>query len=102
MFSQLNSYFESNNLLAEGNHGGRRGHGTLSALSMITHKTAQIKEKFSDVAILTTNLSAAFDVIDHPELEKKLWFYGVSQHSYVSFVRKESDNSSAMIKFTTK
>ena len=32
---KLENYLDSNNLISNGNHGGRRGHSTLSAISII-------------------------------------------------------------------
>ena len=58
-------------------HGGRKGHGTDTALSLILNYLYINKENDNISCVLQTDLSAAYDTIDHEILNRKLCYYGV-------------------------
>ena len=77
MRTQLESYFEGNKIITPEHHGGRQHHSTVSALGSIDLTNKTFKEKHKTVAIMTTDLSSAFDLVDHKLLVAKLKYYGV-------------------------
>ena len=67
----LTEWTNSNNIIGEFHHGGRQGYSTLTAISNIQNTID--KNLFSNNfnVLFTTDLSAAFDTIDHEILLKK-------------------------------
>ena len=74
---QLEKYFEGNQLIPNQHHGGRKNHSTVTAMAAIdlNHKT--LKEQKNTVGVMATDLSAAYDLVDHNLLIKKLQHYGI-------------------------
>ena len=64
-------------MLSLEHHGGRYGYSTLTALTKIHNQIYKNKEKNKITAIITTDLTAAFDTVDHDTLLQKLSFYGL-------------------------
>ena len=81
MRKQMQQYFNENNLIPNQHHGGLQNHSTLSAIASLDHSHKLIKEKRKNTLIMTTDLSAAFDTVDHTVLVKKLKFYGLSNNA---------------------
>merc|ERR1711954_365269 len=77
--NQLVSYFETNNIIPVNHHGGRQGHSTLSAKMAIDQAMAETEEDWEVGMVLATDLSKAYDLIDHGILIKKLEYHGCSQ-----------------------
>ena len=77
--NQLESYFEDNKLIPNEHHGGRKNHSTVTAMTSMDYNHKEIKESKDTVAIITTDLSAAFDLVDHELLIKKLEYYGLEK-----------------------
>ena len=73
----LTKYFESKNLLSANHHGGRKNFSTVTAKATLEHNLHKNFEDGLISGVLSTDLSSAFDTIDHKILSKKLKFYGV-------------------------
>merc|ERR1711954_342934 len=74
--SQLVKYFEDEELIPDQHHGGRTGHSTTTAKAVIDKMSADKLEDHEESIILTTDLSKAYDLVDHDLLVKKLGFHG--------------------------
>ena len=77
----LSRYMEDNNLLLDSHHGGRKGHSTLTAKSSIQYNTDMMNERKRVTLLLTTDLSKAYDTVDHRLLISKMRHYGVEEES---------------------
>lgn len=73
----LNEHFSSRGLLADFQHGFRRGRSTVSAAANFVHATLEKLDSGSKVAGLCLDLSKAFDRVNHDILLKKLHAYNV-------------------------
>ena len=69
---QLTSHLIENQLLLHQHNGGIKGRGTMSAVLSMLDEWAYSLEKGEDSAILILDQSAAFDIVWHPLLLKKL------------------------------
>ena len=81
MQAELSEYMESNNLLLDGHHGGRKGYSTLTAKSSIQYNMDMMNERKKVALLLTTYLSKAYDTVDHQFLLRKMRNYGVEDLS---------------------
>ena len=61
--------------------GLRKGHSTQHCLLVILEKFKESVDKGNEFGVLLTDLSKAFDCIDHKLLIAKLFWYGVSPSS---------------------
>lgn len=75
---QLLDYFLQNNLLLDNHHGFIKNRSTISALTQLYEKIYEHIENSELVGLLMVDLSAAFDVLDHSILLRKLKLYGLS------------------------
>ena len=62
---------KTNDILPENNHSGRTGYGTVTAIQAVETTLKHNKTKVNTTAVLTTNLSNAFNVVDHVLLLQK-------------------------------
>ena len=72
VFIQVVEYVESNGLLCSNHHGGRQHHNTATALLQMYEQWTEEVEKNLMVGVMMVDLSAAFDMVDHSILVKKL------------------------------
>ena len=81
IFLQLVNYLESNKLLNPNHHGCRQGHNTTTALLQMCDQWLEEVDSDLMVGVMLVDLSAAFDMVDHSILLKKLDLYGLDKHS---------------------
>ena len=79
VFIQLVEYLESNQLLNPNHHGCRRGHNTATALLQMYDQWLEEVENDKMVGVMLIDLSAAFDMVDHSILLRKLELYGLDE-----------------------
>ena len=78
---QLNDYFEKNQILKDRNHGGRLIHSTLSAHALIQAIINLQMDTRKASAIICTDISSAFELIDIDLFDRKFEYYVVKQSS---------------------
>merc|ERR1711873_190118 len=66
------------NLILPDHHGSRKDFSTMTAISAINHHLINNYNDGLISAIVQTDLSAAFDTIEHDTLLRKIEFYGIS------------------------
>ena len=71
IMGHLIKFLTDNSILSKYHHGGRKGHSTITALNQILdNATIQYKNK-KITGIIITDMSKAFDTIDHTTLLQK-------------------------------
>ena len=85
VFKQVVQYVENNGLLHPSHHGSRAKHSTGTALIEMYDTWIDSIEQGKMAGVMMIDLSAAFDLVDHSILLKKLELLGFDQHSVVWF-----------------
>ena len=96
VFIQLVHYLEFNSLLNTNHHGGRQYHNTATALLQMYDQWLEEVERDLMVGVMMIDLSAAFDMVDHHILVKKLELYGFDTHS-ITWVGSYLTNRSQVV-----
>ena len=78
---QLVEHFETEDLIPEEHHGGREGHSTLTAKTVIDKHLADMVANNEESMNLSTNLSKCYDLIDHKLLTEKLKIHNINDES---------------------
>ena len=73
----LVNYFEDNKILINNHHWGRTNFSTVTAKSMIDYYLGKGSENNKFTAMINTDMSSAFDTVDHNILLRKLKFYRI-------------------------
>jgi uncharacterized protein YggL (DUF469 family) len=74
---QLSDYLVKNGILSNTQHGFRTHFSTTSALSKVANEIHKAVDKKENVAVISFDLSKAFDMVNHSLLLKKLRISGV-------------------------
>ena len=78
---QIAQHFEDNHIIPSTHHGGRTGFNTLTAKAKIDADLMAGMDSNKHVILFQTDLSSAYDLVDHKILLAKFKFYGVQDHS---------------------
>ena len=81
IFKQVVKYVEGNCLLHPSHHGSRAGHSTSTAIIEMYDSWIKCVEEGEMAGVMMIDLSAAFDLVDHPLLLQKLELLGFDQHA---------------------
>ena len=76
VFNQMVSYITDNSLIHPNHHAFRTGHNTTTALLHMYDVWLDSLEKGEMAGVCFLDMSAAFDIVDHPLLMEKLSLYG--------------------------
>ena len=81
ILTHLNNYLDDNKIIVPYHHGGRKSHSTTTALAEILYRINKNYDNDKIIAVLITDLSAAYDTVDSEILLKKLQYYGIKNKS---------------------
>ena len=79
VFNQIVEYLDREHLLHPNHHGSRAGHNTATALIQMHDHWTQEVDAGQMVGVMMIDLSAAFDMVDHPILLEKLRLFGLEE-----------------------
>ena len=77
IIGHLDTFLINNKIINNNHHGGRKGHSTITALNQIINTSHINYENNHITGILITDMSKAFDTIDHFTLLSKMEYYGI-------------------------
>ena len=81
VFLQLVEYLDANGLLHPNHHGSRQHHNTATALVQMYDQWLEEVEDGMMVGVMMIDLSAAFDMVDHGLLLRKLELFGLDENA---------------------
>ena len=81
VFIQVVDYFEANNLLHPNHHGFRANHNTTTALLQMYDTWVEAMDRGEATGVVFLDMSAAFDMVSHSLLLRKLQLYGLDMAS---------------------
>ena len=88
---KITKYIEDNKILHKNHHGGIKLHSTMTAKALVDYKLNKGYEEDKVSVLLSTDMSTAFNTIDHLTLIKKLKYYGFDKDSVELMVSYLSD-----------
>ena len=99
--THLNIHCEENDIILKNHHGGLKGRSTLTARAVIETEIEKQYQENKLVVAASTDLSAAYDTVDHKILLMKLEYYGV-EGSELNLFRSYLDNRKQYTDINTK
>ena len=81
IFLQIIEYMDTNQLIHPNHHGFRAAHSTTTGLIQMYDAWVEAVEHKQYTGVCFLDLSAAFDIVDHPLLLEKLKLYGFTDNS---------------------
>jgi hypothetical protein len=75
----LSNFFEKNKLLPENQHGFRRNRSMVTAITSLDSIWAKLRAGGDCIGVTAFDLSAAFDIVPHDLLMRKMEVYGVTE-----------------------
>ena len=97
---QITKHLISNDLLLHEHNGGIKGRGTMTAVTQMLDEWAYSMEKGEHSAILALDQSAAFDIVYHPLLLRKLEKLGFNQNTMKYFKSYLNDRTQRVIVYS--
>ena len=86
VFEQIYQYFTVNKIFHPNLHGFRKNRSTQTALIQMHDRWVKSADKGQVTGVVLLDLSAAFDLVDHGILLKKLEIYGLD-HSFIEWTQ---------------
>ena len=96
--TQLVEYLEKNNILSTNQHAYRKMHGTVTCLSEVVDCLYELMDQKKHAAIISLDLSKAFDSISHDLLLNKLSKMGIGESS-ILWIKSYLTNRHQVTKF---
>ena len=93
----MNTYFEENNLILKNHHGGLKGRSTMRARAIIEHNIEDGYQKKKLMVAASTDLSAAYDIVNHEIPLKKLEYYGMKARNKIYLDPNSTTENSTLI-----
>ena len=79
VYEQIQSYFLNDDLITHFQHAYRGKHSTATALTQMVDDWFKDMDERKTIGVVMLDFTAAFDIIDHNLLLKKLEYYGFSR-----------------------
>ena len=79
VYNQLVKYLDTEQIIHQNHHGSRQGHSTATALIQLYDRWVDDIDSGNMVGVMMVDLSAAFDMVDHPILLEKLRIFGLEE-----------------------
>ena len=77
LLTNLTNFLQKHDIVHDNNHGDRAGYSTTTTLVQINNTLQQNLDKDRITAVISTDLTAAYDTVDRDILVQKLDHYGI-------------------------